>query len=636
MSASLRYFVMAIEKLGPYKIEKLLGRGGMGAVYVGVDESTGDRAAVKVLASHLVDNEDFRYRFQAEVEAHKRLKHPNIIQILGFGVEGDHLYYAMELINGASLQDLLQKGKLFSWRETLRVGIAVCSALKLAHAHGVIHRDLKPANLMMGVDGTIKLTDFGIAKDWNATSMTAAGGVLGTADYMAPEQAEGKPVTPRSDLYSLGSVLYALLTGRPPFAAKTLAEVIHGLRFEKPIPVRRLAPDAPAELDEIIAQLLEKDPQRRIANATALGKFFSAMDLALNDAGNRREAPSKDEAEILPATDPLRVAASHDVTQIVSASPKTEMQPTGGATSPLHTNNDNVSVDLHLAREARLETEAAPESMAPSKPTLRPATTGAGRSVFVTVAEEERKRNLELEREEAGPPLWIAIPGLLILLIAAGGVAWWATRPPTADSLYQKISTAAINGDAALLEVAGDIDRFKKLYPTDVRFADLDNWTEDIELFRTQRRLERPSWRAGGSDPSTPVEQLYLDAVKLKSSEPERAQAKFQAVASLFSDVDNSSLEEGDRKAARQCVELAKRQLKKLDAMILAIANKHRPLIEQQIARGEGLAASSPNEARTIWQGLVELYGDKPWSNDLIEPIRKKLAELPPKDTAGL
>src|SRR5262245_59002321 len=106
---------MAIEKLGPYKIEKLLGRGGMGAVYVGIDESNGDRAAVKVLASHLVDNEDFRNRFQAEVEAHKKLKHPNIIQILGFGVEGDHLYYAMELINGASLQDLIQKGKIFNW-----------------------------------------------------------------------------------------------------------------------------------------------------------------------------------------------------------------------------------------------------------------------------------------------------------------------------------------------------------------------------------------------------------------------------------------------------------------------------------------------------------------------------------------
>lgn len=625
---------MAIERLGPYKIEKLLGRGGMGAVYVGVDESTGDRAAVKVLASHLVDNEDFRNRFQAEVEAHKKLKHANIIQILGFGVEGDHLYYAMELINGASLQDLMQKGKIFTWRETLRVGIAVCSALKLAHAHGVIHRDLKPGNLMMGVNGAIKLTDFGIAKDWNATSMTAAGGVLGTADYMAPEQAEGKPVTPRSDLYSLGSVLYALLTGRPPFAAKTMAEVVHGLRFEKPIPVRRLAPDTPQELDEIIAQLLEKDPLRRIANATALGKFFSAMDLALNDAGNRREGLAKEEPDIALAGDDLSVAASHDVTRVLSTAPKTEFHPNDGRTSPLNTGHGSASVDLHLAREARMETEAAPESIAPSTSMSRTPVPSAGRSVFVTVAEEERQRNLELEREEAGPPLWLVVPGMLLLLVAAGGVAWWASRPPSADKLYAKIAAAA-NDNATLINAEGEISRFLQLYPNDPRSTDLENWTESISLYRAQRKFELRARNIGGTDPLNPVEELYLDAVKLAPSEPERAQAKFQAVAHLFSDVDNNPLDETQQKAVKQCVELAKRQLEKLDATIGAIANKHRPLIEQQIARGEALMSNKPDEAQTIWQGLIDLYGDKPWSRDLIDPLRKKLAEIPPKDTAG-
>lgn len=621
---------MAIEKLGPYTIEKVLGRGGMGAVYLGINPATGEQAAVKVLAAHLVDNADFRNRFQAEVEAHKKLKHPNIIQILGFGEEDDHLYYAMELIEGASLHDLMQKGKVFSWRETVRVGIAVCNALKLAHAHGVIHRDLKPANLMMSRDGSIKLTDFGIAKDWNATNMTAAGGVLGTADYMSPEQAEGKPVTPRSDLYSLGSVMYALLTGRPPFAAKTLAEVIHGLRFEKIIPVRRLAPDTPAELDEIISQLLEKDPQRRISNATALGKFLSAMDMALNDRGERRESTTKTGGDLpLPdvsrAPDSSRVAAAHDQTEIHEPAVKTELQVAGSQTAPLVDRHEKESVELHVAREARLETAAAPLEDIPLATGGRISNTNTNRSVFTTVAEEERKRHLEREQEEAGPPLWLVIPALLAGLAITGALVYWATRPPGADSLYQNIAKAANEGDSSLVNAEGDIARFKQLYPNDARIGELNGWSESIELLRTQRRFESRA-RRPGADALNPVEQLYLEAVKISTSDPEQAAAQFKAVANLFSDIDNSALEEGDRKAARQCVELAKQQLAKLETVLERLAAEHRPLIEQQVARAEKLAAVDPPAAREIRRGLLALYGDKPWADDLLAPVRTLLA----------
>ena len=163
-----------------------------------------------------------------------------------------------------------------------RIGIAVAQALKHAHDRGIIHRDLKPANLLIDEQDHIKLTDFGIAKLYGGTNVTAEGGVLGTADYMAPEQADGKQVTSRCDLYALGSVLYALLTGRPPFGGKTIVQVITALKNDKPIPVRRLAPDTPEEFENIIVQLLEKDPQKRIPTALALANRLKAMEHALS------------------------------------------------------------------------------------------------------------------------------------------------------------------------------------------------------------------------------------------------------------------------------------------------------------------------------------------------------------------
>ena len=158
----------------------------------------------------------------------------------------------------------------------------MAQALKHAHDRGIIHRDLKPANLLIDEQDHVKLTDFGIAKLYGGTSVTADGGVLGTADYMSPEQADGKQITSRCDLYSLGSVLYALLAGRPPFAGKTVVQVITALKNDQPVPLRRLAPDTPDELENIVLQLLEKDPQKRIPTALVLANRLKAMEHALS------------------------------------------------------------------------------------------------------------------------------------------------------------------------------------------------------------------------------------------------------------------------------------------------------------------------------------------------------------------
>src|SRR5262245_1911275 len=273
---------MPLEKLGPYKLEKILGRGGMGAVYVGLHEETGERAAVKVLSGHLADDEAFRERFKIEVETLKRLSHPNIVQLTGYGEDDGHLFYVMELVQGKSLHDELVAGRRFTWREVTRIGIVLAQALKHAHDRGIIHRDLKPANLLIDDQDHIKLTDFGIAKLYGGTNVTADGGVLGTADYMSPEQADGKQVTSRCDLYALGSVMYALLTGRPPFAGKTIVQVINALKNDAAIPVCRLAPDTPEEFESIVMQLLDKDPAKRIPTALALSNRLKAMEHALS------------------------------------------------------------------------------------------------------------------------------------------------------------------------------------------------------------------------------------------------------------------------------------------------------------------------------------------------------------------
>ena len=280
---------MKAEQLGPYRMGRPLGRGGMGAVYEGINVETDELAAVKVLAATLAAEPDFRQRFAVEIETLRKLYHPNIVQLFGFGEQEGILFYAMELVNGSSLEEELRRGRTFSWREVAEIGIQTCRALRHAHDRGVIHRDIKPANLLLTKEGTVKLSDFGIARLFGFARVTAVGNVLGTVEYMAPEQADARPVTPRTDLYSLGGVLYCLLTRRPPFTAQSLPEMLEKHRSAQPEPIRRFARDVPAEMELIVYQLLEKDPEKRIANATLVARRLQAMVRALSVIPNTLE-----------------------------------------------------------------------------------------------------------------------------------------------------------------------------------------------------------------------------------------------------------------------------------------------------------------------------------------------------------
>lgn len=273
---------MEPQQLGPYRLTNRLGRGGMGAVYEAVDEQSGQPVAVKILASHLADDVGLRQRFEAEIETLKPLRAAGIVKLLAYGEDEGQPYFAMELVRGKSLEQLIRGGQQFSWRETVALASDIVRSLKVAHDHGIIHRDLKPANLLVADDPVaagvaVKLADFGIAKLFGASGHTAHGSIVGTAEFMAPEQAAGKPLDARADLYALGLVMFTMLTGKPPFRGTQLTEIISRQLREKPPRVGSLVSGLPADLDQLISQLLEKNPANRPASALAVGRRLTAI-----------------------------------------------------------------------------------------------------------------------------------------------------------------------------------------------------------------------------------------------------------------------------------------------------------------------------------------------------------------------
>jgi serine/threonine-protein kinase len=265
-------------RLGNWIIDEELGQGGMGSVYLAhEDGGAGRHAAIKVLSAQLAGEPGFLSRFEREIEALRRLKHPNIVQVYDSGQHHGTYYYAMEYVEGLSIDDLLDEMGRLPWEEVLTLTLQICSALKHAHDHGIIHRDLKPTNLIRNTDGLVKLVDFGVAKVFANSPLTATNAIVGTADYMSPEQAAGKPVTRRSDLYSLGVVMYKMVTGRTPFQANSALDMLHKHRYARFDPPQKLAADLPQAFDAVICQLLEKEPEKRFPDALVLSRELEGI-----------------------------------------------------------------------------------------------------------------------------------------------------------------------------------------------------------------------------------------------------------------------------------------------------------------------------------------------------------------------
>ena len=283
------------DRLGKWVIFKELGRGGMGRVYLAQEELTGRQAAVKILAAELAQEIGFLHRFQREIETLSRLDHPNIVRFFESGYENDRYFYAMEYVEGMSLEKIIEEQGRLPWKDVLEIALQVTPALKHVHDHGVIHRDIKPSNLLLDSTGKIKLTDFGIAKVFASTHLTATGGIVGTAEFLSPEQAAGKVVGKRSDLYCFGCVLYTLLTGRTPFSGNSYVELLHKHRYGQFDRPQKFVPEIPHELDELVCQLLEKDPDKRPRDARV---FYKQLESIQNKVERKSQTTSADNRDV--------------------------------------------------------------------------------------------------------------------------------------------------------------------------------------------------------------------------------------------------------------------------------------------------------------------------------------------------
>ncbi len=614
---------MELERLGPYRIVGKLGRGGMGTVYEGIHEETGEAAAIKLLSAALAAEEGFRNRFAAEIETLRKLNHPNIVRLFGFGEQDGVLFYSMELINGNSLEEELRRGRRFDWREVTRIGIETCRALRHAHDRGVIHRDIKPGNLLLAADGRVKLSDFGIARFFGNTRLTNAGSVLGTAEYMAPEQAEGKPVDARADLYSLGALLYALLAGRPVFRGKSLPEMLHKQRFEQPEPVRRYAADAPSELEQILAQLLEKDPSRRVPNADILSRRLEAMLNALTvgaetvaaEPGWFQTGVQKPLGGSLAAEPPGLTAA-----ELEQVPPTLELDPL--------TNPPTATVALPAATPVPLGGYPAAHrgSTPPPVPgsgTLTAAESPGSVGRFVPVSENELD-----QIEDDGPrqtdvsiQTWILAAALLLM----GLIALWALKPPSADSLYAKIKATVNDSDPkSVYDAESEIREFLARYSDDSRASRLREYEKELDLrqYQVEHRFGTPTRGSNMAKDLKPIERAYAEALNYIRLDPDLGMTKLQAILDLY----DGATKDGD--GEDRCLILARRRLAQLQDESKQRQADQVTLLQDRLKMADEVRSTEPARARAMYQAVLELYSDKEWARELVARARAGLTGL--------
>ncbi|NQV28181.1 MAG: protein kinase [Rhodopirellula sp.] len=456
------------DRIGPYNILRKIGAGGMGTVYLGRQVDSGLEAAIKVLPASLAREPGTSDRFEREIDAMRKLTGPHIVKLYESGrdEETDQMYFAMEYVEGETLIECIRANRRLPWEQSVDIAIQICSALKAAHATGVIHRDLKPSNLLIGDDGIVKLTDFGVAQVFAAQRLTSTGGIIGTAEYMSPEQAQGRRCTRASDLYSLGAVLYAMLTGRPPFTGQNAVEIIQKhstARFDRP---SLYAPDVPRILEDVVCRLLEKKPEDRYSDA-------HVVSLRLKEVVKRVEFASRDETIAKPfESDGL-------------------MSPT--ATAP-NRGSRRRSEEVTFA-SGLLESE----SRETGQPFFEGRHEGPGAATMVRDA-----FRADLRREQEKSPLaalfdntWFLI-GCLILLIA-GGVFWMnGVRPDSSldDDADFATDVAGVPGEVSrFMRLAksyrrnGDTPREERLL-TALRAVIADDKSNAATIREIDRRLE--------------------------------------------------------------------------------------------------------------------------------------------------
>ncbi len=574
---------MSQRKLGPYFLSDVLGRGGMGTVYRAEHEETGAICAVKALAPVFACDTHFRTRFESEIQALIKLDHPNIVRLLGFGQDEGNLFFVMELVKGNSLFQMQRTGHRFDWRECLTIAQDIAAGLRHAHDRGIIHRDLKPGNILRAVDGTNKLTDFGIAKSFGGSQITGDN-VLGTMDFMSPEQAKGKPVTAKSDLYSLGTMLFTLLSGRPPFKGNSIEQSMRNLTRVPPPHVSTVAPDVPPEIDKLIRKLMDKDPEKRVPTALALTSWINEIEQKLRDYSQAKTSEQKPAGDTFEVRNPD--SSSSQTKRHTGESKKLNAYET--------TVHSEVSSDLDSGT-------VDPEQQ---------------QDFFNTVSEKHRDSVVEDEKEkQASRGMWPLIFALLgITLLGAYGL-YQAYRTPSADNLYLTI----IDGEESPNRVREQLGQFINAYPGDDRIQEVRELDSIAKAMVLHKNIG-VRINTAGERQTTELEDQFYEIAELSKTDPLTAFSRMSAFLTLHENLDESECSDEDR----ACLDAARSYLIVIEKDADRREDFSRETIESALARAE---QAGLHESREIYNSIMELFKNKEWADDLVERARQAISQ---------
>ncbi len=602
------------EFLGPYRIGKPLGRGGMGTVFAAVHEKTKQHVAVKLISDNVADESKFRRRFDAEIKSLQCLSHDGIVRIYGFGEEEGHLFYSMELVRGDSLQKVIKRDKRLEWQTTIDVAIQICGALKHAHDIGVIHRDLKPANLVVDSNWQVKLVDFGIAKIFG-DSNTVAGSLLGTADYMAPEQATSEGITQRTDLYALGSVMYAMLAGRAPFTGKSVTQVINALQRDRPVPIDLIRPDVPPELVELIHELLEKSPEDRPPTALAVMNRLKAMKAGLEriqtvaaEASLTEEGPRDDGAtDEFEATQ--RETDSEGTGIEVCAGAGVGETPTSGGEIQSAGSEDMIIVSPEeptVMSVGNVGPTRLVEGMADNSEELTSNTHFQTVNDVTSESGVFAKRHPWTDQNLVGLGKIIAMAAVLVLGCI---LFFWAMQTPSPDELY----IDALSGNTTAMQA------FLQLYPNDRRCTEVEDLHMGTKLRGVLKRLNTQA-RLGITDLS-PSEESFVRVMEGRDLNPTEAAGKIEQWINVYdsnADSDPSNLELGEM------IAMAKREQQRLlERAPLNAIDKRAGNLLNRVRRA--LESDDPVQVRKELKAIIDTFNEIDWAGPAVDEATRQL-----------